>query len=895
MHLIIASSAPYPRAVNMAHSGVRVVPAQGVQLRRDFGQCVCSYPSQISGNMTSTAYVGSGRLEADGWLARLNERIIAAASQGGLEPVVAAFAAALVEAGFAPARVSVSVNAPHPALPGITYVWTREQGDVRSTVHPASFFESAEHLTSPIHTVQSTGRRLLLRHTEPKDPYRRPMIPDFARADTTTYLALPVRAESGDIRVLDASTDRAEGWDDDVIAWLERALPVMALSIELAESRRLIAASAASQDVLRRVHAEATLLESEARYRRIVETAEEGIWTIDAAGRTNFVNRKMAHLLGYTVDEMLGRPLSDFMTEAASAISDANVERRKQGIAEEHDFEFLRKDGSTVWTTLSTSPIVGANGEYLGALAMVTDTSARRKAEQALLETYTQLKATLDALPDLLFEVDASGCVQGYYQPPQQELYAPPEQFVGRTVRDFLPPAVAEVIEAALASAREHGHHRGATYSLETKSGLRWYELSIARKGSPSAQTGELVALARDITALKEAEAQRLEHERKILHTQKLESLGVLAGGIAHDFNNMLTAVMGNISLAMTTLAPTSPAYGSLVAADSATERAAALSRQMLAYSGRGRFVVKTVSLVGVVEEMVQLLQVSISKKAHLRLDFGPRTPNIKVDVTQLRQVILNLVTNASDAIGEREGVISLTTGAMHCNREYFDSAQVHNAMPDGLYAFLEVTDTGTGIAPADLPKIFDPFFTTKFTGRGLGLAAVQGIVRGHKGALKVSSEEGVGTAFRVLFPVPAGQDDAYEEQVATSAAYRGSGLVLLVDDEETIRTTTSAMLKLCGFEVITAADGRAALQVFEAERDRIVLVLLDLTMPQMDGEETLRGLRGMGAEIPVILSSGYSEGDTQQRFKELGLSGFVSKPYSIATLQAVLRRALPP
>ncbi len=657
--------------------------------------------------------------------------------------------------------------------------------------------------------------------------------------------------------------------------------------------RRLTGISGAPHEGARRAQAEATLRDSEERYRRIVETAAEGIWTIDSEARTDFVNAKMAHMLGYRVDEMLGRPLSDFMTEQARQISDANVERRKQGIAEEHDFEFLRKDGTPVWTTLATSPILDTEGTYLGALAMVTDTSLRKSAEKELLETNTRLKATLDALPDLLFEVDAENVIRGYHAPYSERLFTKPDSFVGRKVRDVLPASAADVIEAALEQAREHGHHTGATYSLMMPSGEQFFELSIARKGPNGGRESEFVAVVRDITALRQAETARMEHERKILHTQKLESLGVLAGGIAHDFNNMLTVVMGSISLALSALAPTSTAHACLLTAESATERAAALSRQMLAYSGKGSFLVKTVRLTEIVEDMVQLLQGSISKRASLRLDLSPDAPHTQVDVTQLHQIILNLVTNASDAIGERDGVISISTGAMHCSRAYLEAAQVHGEAQEGHYTYLEVADTGCGIAESELKKIFDPFFTTKFIGRGLGLSVVHGIILGHRGVLRLDSKEGVGTTFRVLFPVcrPVAASD--ESEIKVSATWQGRGRVLLVDDEESIRTIAKAMLEFSGFDVVTACDGRAAVETFQAQRGQIVLVLLDLTMPEMDGEQTLRELRRLQPDIAVILSSGYSEHDVQRRFEGQGLSGFLAKPYRIAELQAALRRVM--
>jgi signal transduction histidine kinase/CheY-like chemotaxis protein/ligand-binding sensor protein len=387
------------------------------------------------------------------------------------------------------------------------------------------------------------------------------------------------------------------------------------------------------------------------------------------------------------------------------------------------------------------------------------------------------------------------------------------------------------------------------------------------------------------------AEEERLKLEQQIQHAQKLESLGVLAGGIAHDFNNLLTAILGNLSLALDTLSPASPARTELQEAEKATRRAADLAKQMLAYSGKGRFQVQRLDLREVIEEMSHMLQVSISKKAVLRYHFAASLPAIEADATQVRQIIMNLVINASEAIGDRSGVIAVSTGALDCDQSYLEGTWCHEPLPEGFYVYLEVADTGCGIPRTRLDRIFEPFYTTKFTGRGLGLAAVLGIVRSHKGAIKVYSEEGKGTTFKVLFRALNAPSDKLESALADGPAWHGSGLLLLVDDEESVRAIGKKTLERLGFQVLTASDGRQALEVYQSHAHEIVGVVLDLTMPHMDGEETFRELRRIQPDVRVIISSGYNKQDVVQRFAGKRLAGFVQKPYTLFNLRDVLRR----
>ncbi|MDA8084952.1 MAG: response regulator [Nitrospiraceae bacterium] len=396
-----------------------------------------------------------------------------------------------------------------------------------------------------------------------------------------------------------------------------------------------------------------------------------------------------------------------------------------------------------------------------------------------------------------------------------------------------------------------------------------------------------------DITEQRKAEADRKKFEARLLHAQKLESLGVLVGGIAHDFNNILTAILGHAELALLRMSAVSPGRENIREIEGAASRAADLARQMLAYSGKGRFVVETLDLNAIIAEMTHMLEVSISKNAVLRFDLHKGLPPVDCDATQLRQVIMNLVINASDAIGSRSGTIAITTGAADCDRAYLAETWLDEHLEEGLYVYLEIADTGCGIGKDELAKIFDPFFTTKFTGRGLGLAAVLGIIRGHRGAIKVQSEPGKGSIFKVLLPASADRGGCMNKESVVVERIGAGRTVLLVDDEETVRAIGRQMLEELGFRTLIARDGREALELFGARSGEISCVMLDLTMPHMDGEEAFRELKRISPDVKVIMSSGYDEQDVTQRFVGKGLAGFIQKPYKLAELGAVLMNIL--
>ena len=435
---------------------------------------------------------------------------------------------------------------------------------------------------------------------------------------------------------------------------------------------------------------------------------------------------------------------------------------------------------------------------------------------------------------------------------------------------------------------------------------LGTFALYRQKPGGPTDTEIELIETMASVASIaierKRMEEEKAALERQVNHSQKLESLGVLAGGIAHDFNNLLMAVLGNADLALDKLSPLSPARRNIEEIEKASKRASELANQMVVYSGKGHFVIEPINAGELLDEMAHLLKVSISKKAALKYDLAKNLPTFNGDPTQIRQIIMNLITNASEAIGDRSGVIRLTTGVMKCDRAFFEEtneilyAGFDDPLPEGRYVYFQVADTGCGMDAETIEKIFDPFFTTKFTGRGLGMSAVLGIVRSHRGAIMVCSEVGTGTTFKVIFranelldrPLPAERKDQIE-----GSDWRARGTILIVDDEETVRAVGRGMLERIGFGVATAADGHEALKVLNAHGEEIVCVLLDLTMPHLDGEEAFSEIRRLHPGIKVILCSGYNQPDTLERLEGRGLDGFIQKPYKMGTLKAKLREVL--
>ncbi|MBI5949039.1 MAG: PAS domain S-box protein [Chloroflexi bacterium] len=646
-------------------------------------------------------------------------------------------------------------------------------------------------------------------------------------------------------------------------------------------------------DITARKQAEDALSKSEERFSRAFHASPAATRIVNFAdGRFIDANQAFLEIIGYDLDEVVGKTAHELGLWSDTTVRDrVAAELSHQGSVTGLERQLRHKDGETR-DVVDFYELIEIAGQPC-ILATSVDITGRKRAEEALRKSEERFSRAFHASPAATSILTYRDGIFVDVNPAYEELSGyGREEVLGKKEQDLDIWQRRDEIRALARTLRQTGTIASNERQLRRKDGeLR----EVLESYALIEVDGELCVLTAslDITERKRAETERLDLERKLLETQKLESLGVLAGGIAHDFNNLLVAIMGNANLAMMELPPSSPVRPYLEEVETASERAADLARQMLAYSGKGRFVVERVELSAMVQEMGNLLHVSLPKKVALYYNLTAGLPPVEADPTQLRQVIMNLVINGAESIGDNPGRVTVSTGVLHANRAALASAYLSPDLDEGDYVYVDVSDTGSGMDAATKARIFEPFFTTKFTGRGLGLSAVLGIVRRHGGAIKVESEPGEGTTFRLLLPAaPPEAPGPSKEAPATGAAGR-TGCVLIADDEPTVRTVTARMLERMGFRVIAAADGEEALELFAANRDEVTLVLLDMTMPRLDGRETVRALHELAPGLPVVLMSGYSEQEAAASFAEGGLAGFIQKPFTFDDVKALVAKVL--
>lgn len=629
------------------------------------------------------------------------------------------------------------------------------------------------------------------------------------------------------------------------------------------------------------------LLQSEARFRTLNEASYEGI-IISEKSLILDANDRIAQILLCHREDLIGRRVMDFVIPENRELVVSRIAEDKEG---PYEHVLVRSDGST-FEAEAQAKIMRFDGRKLRMTA-IRDVTARNRAAAALRESEDRYRNIIESSSESII-VHRDGIIV-YANPSAVRLHgaSSASDLVGRRMLDLIHTDFHEMVMARRRSISESGIAGPMVEMRFLKLDGTPVDVEVQSVATRYGDAPAVQVTAHDTTERKLAEANRLKFERELQETQKLESLGVLAGGIAHDFNNILTGIMGNASIASIELPADSGVQPNLAAIKEASRQAAELCKQMLAYSGKGRFVVQNISLNRIVEETTHLLQISISKKAVLRFNLYPALPPINADATQIRQVIMNLVINASEAIGEKSGVISLHTGLTRVDHTYLGGTVLAPELPEGTYVYLEVADSGCGMSQETQSRIFDPFFTTKFAGRGLGLAAVLGIVRGHKGALKIYSEVGRGTTFKLLFLCAEGAEELGPQTDPAHALWKGEGTVLVVDDEETVRSAAGMMLSKFGFSVALAADGREAVEAFRNEPDRFRLVLMDLTMPHLDGEVAFSELRRIRSDVRVVLMSGFNEQEAVSKFTGKGLASFLQKPFGFEELNHVLRQVL--
>ncbi len=514
-----------------------------------------------------------------------------------------------------------------------------------------------------------------------------------------------------------------------------------------------------------------------------------------------------------------------------------------------------------------------------------SEIAQRKRAEAALAASEGRLRALLESASQGIVAVCEDGRIVLVNVKTEEMFGYPRDELLGQPVEVLLPERYRTAHAEHLRHYFAHPYTRVVGLDLRGRSkGGNEFPLEITLSCAELNGSRLAMALITDVTERKKA-------EDRLWQAQKLESIGLLAGGVAHDFNNLLVGVIGNASLARE-MVPPGQAVQLLEGVIKSGEQLAHLTRQMLAYAGKGRFVVEPLNLSDLIPEISELAQPSIPGNVALQFELEPHLPLIEADRGQIQQIFMNLVLNAAEAIGGNAGAISIKTGLQVVDEAYIRANPGIKELHLGECVYLEVRDNGCGMDEATKAKIFDPFFSTKFTGRGLGLAAVSGIVRSHKGAITVMSSPGKCSSFTVLLPVTK-HAVAVSSPGTQETNLLGSGTVLMVDDQELVRDVAKGILEQYGYEVLLADSGLAALDLFKRHLEQIRVVILDLSMPGMDGKEALLALQKIRPGVRVVIASGYSEAEVMKLFAGQHVSGFLQKPFTSGQLAETLKRAL--
>jgi two-component system cell cycle sensor histidine kinase/response regulator CckA len=662
--------------------------------------------------------------------------------------------------------------------------------------------------------------------------------------------------------------------------WIAWGIAILGIS--------LVVTGGQAASLRQRKRSEAALRESEERFRAIFQQAAIGVAQVTLAGKTTLVNDRYCDVLGYSQEELLGKGLTDKIHPDDGPAVLANRRRLLEDDAPPYCVEvrFGRKDGSLTWVRLHESLVRVADNQPSCSLALVEDITERRQTEAALQESERRFRSMADTSPVMIWVAGPDKLCTFFNQGWLAFTGTTLDQAVGHGWNRSIHADDRERCFASYSSAFDARRpFQTECRMLRADAQYRW----VLATGVPRFEAGDVfagyVGTCTDITDIKRSQQEALSR-------QKLESLGVLAGGIAHDFNNLLGSILTTSELVLSELPDGSPAHDGVESITKVADRAAGIVRQMMTYAGQESPTLEPLDLSLLVKEMLELLKVSISKRALLTVNLPEGLPAVRANAAQLRQVAMNLITNASEALGDREGIIFVTIE--HIRSEPGPLADSPSNLMQAPYLRLVVSDTGCGMTEDLQANIFDPFFTTKFTGRGLGLAAVQGIVRAHGGAINVSSTPGEGSRFEVL--LPCSSQPVQSPADIPVAPSRGDdpavhGTILVVEDEEELRVAVSKMLRKHQFSVIEAAEGRAAVDLFRAHPE-IDVVLLDLTLPGMTGPDILQELRRLRPGVEVVITTAYSKDSALTAIDKQQPWMFIRKPYRLTELTELLRTA---
>lgn len=629
-------------------------------------------------------------------------------------------------------------------------------------------------------------------------------------------------------------------------------------------------------------------------YTHLFEQSSDGVLVFDAKGTIIDCNPAAHRLLDLA--SPIGQPVQDALRlwpRLAHYCLNASTG------------ESIRVERGVQALDARCTPVRDRRGLQRGYMLAVRDVTDQWRMQQALAASEQALREERRMFisgPTVVFRWEARGhCPVSYVSPNVQEQfgYAPEVFTEGRVIYLLLihPDDRQRIQNEIVDHVRQKATWYRQEYRLRRADGeYRWVHDYTTVVYNEQDEPVSFLGYILDVTDQKRTESERLEIERQLQHTQKLESLGLLAGGVAHDFNNLLMAIMGNLDLASLTLAETSAAYQHVRNAMLATRHAAGLTQQLLAYAGKGSNQFAEVDLTRIVEDMADMMRVSVGRQTRLEMCLHPHLPTFQADSSQIQQIVLNLILNAAEALPPEGGTIRLCTDIRCYDESLLAMNRIDDQLSPGEYLVLEVADTGCGMDEETQHRMFDPFFTTKTMGRGLGMSAVLGIVRNHHGGIMVNSAPGRGTTISVLFPpLPVESRSATppNRPASEGTEVSESATILVVDDEADVRDVTARLLVHLGFRVIAVADEDSAVETLKEHLSDIACILLDANLGGLSGRSTLRTLRALAPHVPIVVASGYSRRDILDRLADATFEGFLQKPYQMTELYGAIQRAM--